>query len=157
MNDDQPIITTAEGLEDLKKELEDRKTLVREKIANEISKAREQGDLSENASYTNAMEQKDFNENRITQLEKMISNAVVKVKDSSDKKAGIGETVKLKRLGDDKEFSYKLVGENEANPSEGKISIKSPIGSKLLNKKIGDEVEINLPTGVQKYKLLKID
>lgn len=155
MNDDK-YITTKEGLEELKRELEERKTKTRDKIADEIARARDQGDLSENAAYTSALETKQFNEARITELEDIIANAVIKTANPNDKKLGLGETVILERVGDSVEFEYQIVGENETDPLQKKISLKSPIGAAVFGKKIGDEVEIELPSGRTKFKIKKI-
>lgn len=151
------FITTKEGLNDLQKELETRMTETRKKVADDISHAREQGDLSENAAYTAALEAKQFNEARISELEDLIKNAEVKKVNKKDKFVGIGEKVKILRIQDKKEFNYTLVGENESDPSEGKISIKSPIGKALLNKKASDKVRIDLPSGSQEYEILSIN
>ncbi len=156
MKDDK-IILTQSGLDELKKELDHRLTNVREKIANDIAKAREQGDLSENAAYTSALESKQFNETRISELENTIANAVVKKANTTDLLAGVGEKVTLIREKDEREYEYTLVGENESDPAEGKISIKSPIGAAILGKKKGSKVKIDLPSGSEVYKIAKIN
>lgn len=154
---DNKIILTQSGLDDLKNELDHRLTKVRRKIANEIARAREQGDLSENAAYTSALESKQFNETRISELENMISNAVVKKTNTKDSLAGVGEKVTLIREKDERKYEYTLVGENESDPAEGKISIKSPIGSAIIGKKKGEKVKIKLPSGSETYKIHKIN
>lgn len=151
-----PIITTKAGLEDLKKELQERLTIIRDKISDEIARAREQGDLSENAAYSAALESKQFNEARILELEKLIQSSVIKTTNKSDRFAGLGEKVTIKRERDGKEFAYTLVGENESNPQEGKISIKSPIGKALMGKAEKQKVKIKLATGDEEYTILKI-
>lgn len=153
---DQQYITTQAGLDELLQELEERKTKTRDKIADEIARARDQGDLSENAAYSAAMESKQFNETRIIELEEIIAKAVVKKVNTSDKKAGIGEKVNVIRLNDNREMEFILVGENEADPSIHKISIKSPIGKALLGKKVGDVVEVLLPTGKIEFKIKSV-
>lgn len=155
--DSKKVEITPSGLEDLKRELEERKTVTRDKIANDISIARDQGDLSENAAYSAALEAKQFNENRIEEVENLIKNAVVKEINKKDQKAGLGEQVKIVRSNDKKEFIYTLVGENESDPQSGKISIKSPIGKAILGKKVNDEISIELPSGNTSFKILKIN
>lgn len=153
--DDKKLILTQEGFDELKEELNERKTTTREKIANDIELAREQGDLSENASYKAAMEDKDFNEIRIEELDRMIGLAEVQVAKPGNNKLDLGESFKLLRTSDKKVVEYKLVGGNEANPQEGKISLDSPIGKAVHGKKFGDIVEIDLPTGSIEFKLEK--
>jgi transcription elongation factor GreA len=153
MND---LILTKQGLEELKAELNKREIKTRKKIANEIAKAREQGDLSENAAYTAALEDKNFNETRIEELKKMIANAKVKQVNKQDKKVGIGEKFTLKRVEDDKEFTYMLVGESESDPIKRKITINSPIGKVVNGKKLGDKIKVTLPNRVETYLILKI-
>lgn len=152
----QDIILTKEGLRELEDELQERVNVTREKIAKELKRASEQGDLSENAAYKGAVEEKEFNENRITDLEKMISKAVVKKGSSKDTKAGLGEKVYVKRLSDGAERIYILVGDNEADPSKYKISIDSPIGQSLHNRKVGDIVAVKMPSREEKFKILKV-
>lgn len=155
MTDD--IVITKEGLEELKAELENRKTNIRTKIADDIAKAREQGDLSENAAYSAAMEAKQFNETRIEEIESIIKNSIVKEANTKDKFAGIGEKISIKRESDSTKLTYTLVGENEADPSEGKISIKSPIGNGVSGKKKGDKFTVKLPSGEERFELVSIN
>ena len=156
MSDDKMMITK-KGLEELTRELEERKTIVRDKIADQIAQARDQGDLSENAAYSSAMEAKQFNETRIEDLENLIKNSVVIKTNTKDKFVGLGESVTIVRESDKKEFQYMIVGENESNPKEGRISIKSPIGKALVGKKAGDVVDTDLPTGKVSFKITKIN
>jgi transcription elongation factor GreA len=155
--DNNLTIITQDGLEELKEELNTRLTVTRKKIADEIAKARDQGDLSENAAYTSALESKQFNEARISELENIIKNSVIKKVNTKDKLSGLGEKITIKRISDNKEMVFTLVGENESDPQAGKISIKSPIGSAIFNKKVGETVKIKLPTGTDQYKIIKIN
>lgn len=154
MNDDNVI--TREGLKDLEAELERRKTVEREKIAKDLKDASDQGDLSENAAYKTAMEQKEFNENRIEELEEQIANAVVIKGKEGDNKAGLGERVVVKRKSDGATREYVLVGEAEADPSNYKISVGSPIGQALHGKNIGDIVEVEMPNGEEEFEITEI-
>lgn len=152
---DQNLITK-EGLEEMKDELKNRIEIERVKIAEAINEARNQGDLSENAAYKAAMEDKEFNENRIEELERMIASSKVVEKNVKDKVADLGERVVVERHSDGKEREYVLVGENEADPSNYKISIKSPIGQALMQKRVGDTVKVEMPGGEEEFRIVKI-
>jgi transcription elongation factor GreA len=154
---DQKIIMTKDGLEELTKELKTRIEKTREKIADDIARAREQGDLSENAAYTAALEAKQFNEARIEELTSIIKNSEVKKVNKSDRSVGIGEKVTIESTSNKEKSVYTIVGENQSDPSEGKISIKSPIGSAVLGKKEGDKFKVDLHNGTQEFKIIKIN
>ncbi len=155
MKDDREVITQ-KGLEELKKELEHRKNILREEIAKKLKIASEQGDLSENAAYKSAMEEKEFNENRIEELEKKIANVVVLKGNKKDTKVGLGETVVVKRMSDGVKREYILVGESEADPSQYKISVESPIGKALFGKYKGDRVKASMPNGEEEFEIIDI-
>ncbi len=146
---------TQDGLDDLKKELEVRKEKLKE-TADRIDEARQQGDLSENAAYTMALSEKELNEAKIKELEDKISESVVVTGNSSNDKVDIGEKVVLRRLSDDQKFTYELVGAAEADPSSGKISIDSPLGRALGNKKKGDKAKVDLPSGEEVFIIEEI-
>ena len=151
------IYLTKEGFQKLRDELERLKTEERRKISKAIGTARLQGDLSENAEYDAAKDAQAHNEARIAELEaKLARGRIIDDKDIPKDKAFIGATVSLKDLETDEEMSYTLVSAEEANYEENKISITSPVGKALLGKKINDEVEINVPAGVLKYRIIKI-
>jgi len=139
------------------KELEYLKTTRRRELSREIGLAREKGDISENAEYDAAKDAQGMLEKRISELEDKLSRATVmeNVEIASDK-AYIGATVKVKDLDSGDETSYTLVAEEEANFSEGKISLDSPIGKALLGQKKGYSVEIKVPAGIIKYKIVGI-
>lgn len=146
---------TKEGLEKLKKELERLKKEERAKIANELKEAISFGDLSENAAYDEAKENQAFIEGKISELEKLVSSAKIIKKEDNKGWVQIGSFVTLT---DGKtEERYEIVGEEEANPIEKRLSFKSPLGHALLNKPQGAQVEINTAKGTTKYKVLKID
>ncbi len=149
-------IVTKEGMLELETELNDRKTRLRESIANEIETAREQGDLSENAAYKQAMDSKEMNEIRISQLEEMIITSEVMPETSSKVKIGLGSKVKLNNLSLKQEIIYDLVGQNEADPATGKVSIQSPLGIAMLGKKKGDEFAFATPSGEHIYKVIEL-
>lgn len=148
---------TREGFEKLQKELEYLKTVKRKELSKAIGEARSHGDLSENAEYDAAKESQGLNEKRISELQEKIATAQIIDNDQmSTEEILIGATVKLKDAKSSEEFQYMLVAEEEADYSEGKISVSSPVGSALMNHKVGDVVEIKVPAGLLKYKVLKI-
>jgi len=145
---------TEEGLKKIKEELENRKTTVRQEIANAIKEAKEQGDLSENAEYSEAKRQQAENEARVAELEFMLKEVVVATHDKSADIVQMGSRVKVKFNGSDMDFI--IVGSNEASPAEMKISNESPLGKGFIGKKKGDEVEIETPGGKVKYKIIDV-
>jgi transcription elongation factor GreA len=156
--DDNKIILTKEGYDELLRDIENRKTIIRSEIADEIEKAREQGDLSENASYKVAMEKKEFNENKITDLEEMLKTSVIE--DGKGGKTGaicMGSKVKVKYDSNGMEKDFSIVGENESDPVTGKISVRSELGKNLLGHKNMDEVSFTSPAGqIIKLKIIEV-
>ena len=151
------IYLSEEGMENLKKELKDLKGSGRKKIAAQIQEAREKGDLSENAEYDAAKDAQGMLEMKISRLEGSLTNARLVDKDKMDaSKANILSTVVIKNLNVNKEFTYKLVAEDEADIKLGFISVSSPIGKGLLGKKKGDIAQIETPAGKIKLEILKI-
>lgn len=148
-------LITESGLEKLKQELEERSTITRQNIANAIKEAKEQGDLSENAEFSAAKEQQAENEARIAELEMMIKNATVAKRDKRDSSAQIGSKVTVKTGG--KEMVFEIVGINESDPLTNRISNESPIGSALISKKVGDKIEVIVPSGSMKYEIIAVD
>ena len=150
---------TKEGLEKLKQELDYLKTTKRKEIAERLKQAIAFGDLSENAAYHEAKEAQAFMEGRILELEEIVRNAVIISNGKNKDAVNIGSTVALEMVACDKKekFKFTIVGMQEANPSEGKISNESPLGKTLLGRKNGETVEVETPTGKIKYKILKIE
>ncbi len=148
-------IFTKEGLKKLQDELEERKTKVRQTIADAIKEAKEQGDLSENAEYSEAKHQQNENETRVAELESMLKDSVVAVKQKSLSSIDIGSrlTVKMKS----KELHFEIVGSNEVDPAQGKISNESPLGKEFIGKGKGDKVEVVTPSGTVKYEIISIE
>ena len=146
---------TREGFEKLKEEYETRTKVERERILNAIAEARSFGDLSENAEYDAARNDQAKNETRIRELEELIQHAVV-VDDSAidSSVVGLGSFVKVEK--DGKEAEYKIVGSNEANPFENKISDMSPVGRALIGAKVGDTVKVETPARVVTLKVLQV-
>jgi len=147
-----------EGYEKLAKELEYLKTVKRRALSKAIGDARAHGDISENAEYDSAKDAQGLNEKRIFELENKLASAQILDNDSiSSDEVLIGATVKLKDLKSGGEIIYTIVSEDEADYSNGKISISSPVGSGLMHHKVGDSVEIKVPAGALKYKVLSIE
>jgi len=149
----EEILLTPTGLEKLKKELTDLKTR-RKTVADRIRTAREFGDLSENSEYEDARNEQSFVEGRIQELEDMILKAKVTTKNSASGKIEMGSIVTLKLERD--QFNYEIVGANESDPAQGKISIESPLGFALSGKAKGEKVELKTPNGVMVYEIISI-
>lgn len=148
---------TKEGYDKLRTKLSDLKGRGRKEIADQIQKAREMGDLSENAEYDAAKDAQEMLEMEISKLEMVVANArILDDSDIDDSKAYILSTVTLKNLKTKKKVKYKLVAEQEANLKEGKISVKSPVGKAILGKAVGDKVEIKVPAGKLDFEVLNI-
>ena len=146
-----------EGLKKYEEELLYLKGQKREEIAQKIKEAREQGDLSENAEYDAAKDEQRDIEARIEEIENILKNA--EVVDKADLKKGtigIGSHVKLLDVKANEEIEYDIVGATEADSLNGKISNESPLGSSLLGKKKGDEIEVKLARGSLKVQVLKV-
>jgi transcription elongation factor GreA len=148
-------LLTQEGLLKLNEEL---KVLVNEKRKEVIERIREaaaHGDLSENADYAQAREEQSFIEGRIQEIEDMIKNAEIITASTQHSTVTIGSTVKVKTNGSEK--AYAIVGSNEANPGEGKISNESLVGRALLGRKVGDTVKVTAPAGEVEYQIIAIN
>ncbi|MEK7163071.1 MAG: transcription elongation factor GreA [Patescibacteria group bacterium] len=146
---------TKEGLEKSKIELERCKKEGRREIAERLKRAKEYGDLSENAEYSEAKESQTKLEDRIFELEQIIRNVVLIKKSAQKENVGIGSTIEVKK--GDKILKYTIVGSREAKPEISLISNESPLGKAFLNRKVGDKVEINTPNGKVEYKIVKIE
>lgn len=148
---------TKENLEKLKKDLQYLKEVKRKEIAERLEKSLAFGDLSENFEYQEAKEAQAFLEGQILELEELINSAmVVKKEEKPSGVVQIGSTV-LASAGKLKREKFIIVGAQEANPLEGKISVDSPLGRAFLNKSEGDVVEVITPAGRDRYKIIKID
>ena len=138
MEEKKNLLTYA-GLKKLEEELHDLKVVKRKEVAEKIKEAREQGDLSENAEYDAAKDEQRDIEARIEEIEKILKNAEVVVEDELEE-----------------DIELKIVGSTEANSLEGKISNESPVGKALIGAHTGDVVEVEMPAGIMKYKVLEI-
>jgi transcription elongation factor GreA len=155
MTEHNVFYVTKERLEELRQELEALKTKKRIEIAERLKRAKEFGDLSENSEYSEAKDEQAQVASRIFELENIIKNAVIIKKSSGKERVEIGSTFVAKK--EDKEFRYTLVGSEEANPAEGKISNESPLGRAFLGKKTGDKVIVDTPGGKVEYLLVAIE
>lgn len=145
---------SAVSLEELKKESETLKTTTIPEIAHRIDEAKQQGDLSENAEYTEAKRQQSDNERRIMELENQIRTSQIASFVKGSGVVQMGSKVRLKFNGEEQLFD--IVGSNEADPLGGKISNESPLGKALMGKKAGDKIMVQTPGGEKKYEILEV-
>lgn len=148
-------ILTKEGLEKLKKELDILKTTERQKVAQRIQTAKDLGDLSENAEYSEAKEQQALNETRVAEIEDTIKNSII-IENAGSKTGtvSIGSTITVSS--DGKERVFIIVGSNEADPAEGKISNESPLATSFLGRKLGEKISVSTPRGNTEYLIKDI-
>lgn len=148
---------TKEGLQKLKDELHEMKSVQRPAISQQIAEARDKGDLSENAEYDAAKEAQGMLEAKIAKLENLLANArLVDETQIDTSKVYILSVVRIKNLNNNAEMEYTLVAENEADLAQKKISVESPIGKGLLGKAVGDIAEVQVPAGIVKFEILEI-
>ena len=148
------IQLTQKGFDDLKIEHEDLLKNKKPKAIERLSKARSMGDLSENSEYTAAKEELAFVEGRVREIEEILENANIVENNQAGDQVQVGSTVTVEVGGNTE--SFQIVGEFEADPMNKKLSQNSPIGMALINKKIGDLVEVNIPAGKIQYKIIEI-
>lgn len=141
----------------MEQELKQLKSVERPRIIAAISEARKHGDLSENAEYHAAKEQQGLNEARVAELEDALARAdVIDVSKLSGDTVTFGATVEIVDEDTDEEVTYQIVGDNEADVKQGRISISSPIARALIGKSEGDSVEVATPGGGKSYEILKV-
>ena len=151
------VILTKEGYEKLKQEIEYLSTEKRREVAERIRVAREFGDIAENSEYDDAKNEQALVEHRIATLEeRLLSARVIEKKDIAKDVVSVGSHVKLRDMGANKTFEYRIVGSAEANPAEQKLSNESPVGKAIMGKKKGETVEVAAPRGSLKFKILEI-
>ena len=155
MGNKNVVYLTQEGLDELKKELDELINIKRPENIQAIKEARALGDLSENAEYDAARNEQAQIEARIKQLEKMLENVSI-IEDVGTDKVRIGNTVAIKYVDDDEEDEYKIVGSQEADPFESKISNESPIAQALFDHKVGDVVTVESPNGSYDIEIIEI-
>ncbi len=151
------IYLSKQGFDNLKDELNKLKTIDRPNVISQIAEARDKGDLSENAEYDAAKEAQGLLEARIAKLEIEISNArIIDESKLDDSKVSLLSKVTIKNIANESEMTYTIVSESEADFSQKKISASSPIGKGLISKEVGDIVDITIPNGTIKFKILNI-
>ncbi len=157
MEQKNEILLTQEGYDKLEEEVEFLKTVRRKEVAERIKVAISFGDLSENAEYDEAKNEQAQVEERIMKLENMIRKAVIIDESQIDLNVvTIGSIVKVNDVEFDEEVEYTIVGSAEADPYDGKISNESPVGRALLGKTVGEEVDVQVPDGIAKFKIIEI-
>ena len=152
----QEIFLTKEGLKNLKEEIKYLEEIKRKEIQNEISQALKYGDITENAEYSIALEAQRMNEINIVRLKQKLSRVKLVKEDSYSEGIGIGTTLKLKNLDSGKKLEYIFVPDDQIDFNQHKISINSPLGQAFIGYQEGEEIEIEVPIGMLRYKILKI-
>jgi transcription elongation factor GreA len=148
---------TRDGYNQLHKELENLKKVVRPKVIKAIEEARAHGDLSENAEYVAAKEQQSFVEKKIREIEQKLANSeIMEAINLQIDKVGFASVVTLENLDNGGKVTYQIVGPDESDISSGKISITSPLGKALIGKEVDEEIRVQTPGGLKKYTILKI-
>lgn len=148
---------TPEGKKELEEKLQYYKTEKRKQVTEQIVRAREFGDLSENSEYDAAKELQAQVEAEIAEMEDiLLSCQIINKKDIKSDEVSVGSTVKLYDEEFDEELEYKILGTTESNPAKGVISNHSPVGNALIGRKVGEKISVKLPTGVVNYKILEI-
>ena len=151
------VVLTPEGLKKLEDELEYLKVEKRKEIAEKIKISRGFGDLSENAEYVAAKEEQGNMEIRIAEIKKILENAeIIDDSEISTDTVSIGAKVKVLDVEFEEEEEYSIVGSTEADPSQNKISDESPVGRALIGRKIGETVDVEIPSGTISFKILEI-
>lgn len=149
------IYLTSDGFLKLEEELDHLKKVERPNVITDIKDARAQGDLSENAEYSAARDRQAKLEARIKEIEYTLENATI-IENNKDGKVCVGSLVSVIYDGEEDEEEYSIVGANEADPFENKISNDSPIARALIGKKVGDKVEVESPNGSFTLKIVKV-
>lgn len=157
MADEKTYPMTEEGKKKLEAELEDLRLKRRPEVIKRIKIARSYGDLSENSEYESTKDEQAFVEGRISQIENMLQYA--KIIDNDDVAAdevSMGRSITFKELPDEEPETYTIVGESESDPMSGKISNESPMAKGLLGHKVGEKVDIDIPSGVMHVEILDV-
>jgi len=156
MNARQPVYLTAEGVDNLRQELDHLVNVKRPALADRLHKAIQQGDLSENADYITAKEEQGFLEGRIQQIEAMLRNAVIIQEDNPTDVVALGSRVTVVEEGTEEPEIFQIVGPAEANPINGRVSYESPLGRVLMERRVGDTVTVEAPRGEIVFQITAI-
>ncbi|MGI6361341.1 MAG: transcription elongation factor GreA [Bacillota bacterium] len=151
------VLMTLSGLKKMEEELEQLKTVRRKEVASRIKQAIEFGDISENSEYEDAKNEQAFIEGSILDLEKKLRNArIIDSKDVNVNVVSVGSTVKMENITKKTEVEYSIVGSVESDPKHNKISYESPVGQSLIGHAVGDIVDVSVPSGMIRFKILNI-
>ncbi len=154
---DKEVILSAEGLRKLEEKLEYLKTVKRHEVAERIRKARQFGDINENSEYEDAKNEQSFIEGEILHLEKLLRNAKLVDDVTVDPDVvGLWSRVRIEDLETGETMEYTIVGSTESDPGEHRISDESPVGRSILGHRAGDQVEVQVPAGTLKYKIIEV-
>ena len=157
MADEKTFPMTEDGKAKLEQELEDLRLKRRPEVIKRIKIARSYGDLSENSEYESAKDEQAFVEGRINQIENMLQYAVIIDNDDvAADEVSMGRSITFKELPDEEPETYTIVGESESDPLSGKISNESPMAKGLLGHKVGEKVDIEIPSGVMHVEILEV-
>jgi len=154
---ERTVYLTPDGLKKLEKELEYLRTVRRQEIAKRLRAALEEEGILENAEYDDAKNEQAFVEGRILTLETMLKNAVIIEEGKTSNEVRVGSRVTVVEEGSDSRETYRLVGLAEADPAQGRISNESPLGRALLGHRVGDEVFVNAPVGMLRFRIVAIE
>jgi len=157
METEKETFLTATGLKKIEEELDNLRTVRRREVAERIRESKQFGEFSENSEYEEAKTEQAFVEGRILELKQTLLNArVVEQDEIPTDEVGVGSIVKLRDLDTNNQWEFTIVGSMEADPSEDRISNESPVGEALMSKKVRDIVEVEVPAGTTRYKIIKI-
>ena len=152
----QDIVLTAEGLKKVQAELDELKGIGRKRVADRIREAKQFGDIGENSEYEDAKAEQSQMEGRIETLQYLLANATIVDKPGKDGKVQVGSSVRLRDVASGEEVDYHLVGAEEADPTEHRISNQSPLGEALMGRTAGKTVKVKTPGGVRTYVILSV-
>lgn len=155
-DDSKVTFVTKDGLKKLKEELEFLKTVRRKEVSERLKEAISFGDLSENSEYEEAKNEQAFVEGRVIELEDKIKHAKIISEKHSNKVVNLGTKVKIRSMKDDSMEEFTIVGTTESDPLNHLISNESPIGSALIDKRVGEEIKVQVPAGSVRYKIVSI-
>lgn len=157
MQTDREIVLTAGGLKKIEHELEQLRTVHRKRVADRIRDSKQFGEFSENAEYEDAKIEQAFVEGRIEELKNILAHAhVIEEDEVLTDRVSVGSIVGVKDLETSDEWEYTIVGPVEADPADDKISNESPVGEALMDRTIGDRVEVEIPAGIARYEITSI-
>lgn len=157
MQTDNEIILTAGGLKKIEGELDLLRTVYRKRVADRIRDSKQFGDFTENSEYEDAKTEQAFVEGKIEELTRVLMHAHVIMDDEVlTDRVGVGSIVMVRDLETNDEWEYTIVGSVEANPSEDKISNESPVGDALMDRIVGDQVDVEIPAGIARYQIINI-